>query len=131
MAQLHLREAADEEARVGLGDEVVGLEPGHVHRLPVGLNHGPKAHKGMHLVFVARHRAGHVVGQHAVGVQRVVARGFGVVAALCHAPQQPVHQRKSRGVAVQDELFAQAHKVGRHAQLRRERCRAGEWVAGG
>jgi len=114
----HLREAADEKARVGHGDVVVGLEPGHVQGVAIGLHHGPKAHKGVHLVHVAPHGAGHVVGLHAVGVQRVVPRGVGLCTALGHAPQQAVHQCKAGGVAVQDQLLAQVHKVGRYAQRR-------------
>ena len=102
---------------------MVGLEPGHVQGVAIGLHHGPKAHKGVHLVHVAPHGAHHVVGQHAVGVQRVVPRGFGLRAALGHAPQQSVHQRKAGWVAVQDELLAQAHKVGGYAQ----RGRIGGW----
>jgi len=110
---------------------VVGLEPGHVQGVAIRLHHRAKTHKGVHLVHIAPHGAHHVVGLHAVGVQRVMPRGFGLCAALGHAPQQAVHQRKAGGVAVQDELLAQAHKVGGDAQRGRMRRGARQRLAVG
>jgi len=122
---VHLREAPYEEAGVGLGDEVVGFEPGHLHGAALPVGHRAKAHEGVHLVHVARHGAHHVVGLHAVGVERVVAQR----ALVRQAPQQPVHQRKARRVAVQHQAFAQAQKILGHPR-RRASCLAWQRIQG-
>ena len=125
----HLSEALHEEGCHRLDDVVLRLEPGDVQRAGFGAlafdaGQRPEAHEGGHLVQVAPHRAGHLLGLHAVGVERVVAQ----VRLVLQPPQQAIQQAEAVPVAVQQGALAQGAVEGRHAdgggRLRRGSVRA-------
>ena len=112
----HAGEAAHEEGRVALDDEMIRLEPGDVALRPFRAD-PPEAHEGAHLVGVAAHRLFHRLEAPDVRVGGDLHQvGFG------DDPQQhAIEKGEALGIAVADHRFGPRDELARHRQRRRRR----------